>query len=472
MNSSAFLLSISSALHTSDKQLVAVQIQGVPASTHRQPVHLVFVIDTSDSMNDFVHRGGMTKLDKVKKSIEFILPLLHNTDEVSLITFGDTSNTLFEHVKTDEVGKQDILHAVQNIRTNGCTNMSAGLMAAMATLEQRNNKPGVFLLTDGHTNMGISSIPGLNNIVERMREQNSDVTLTTIGYGESHNAELLRSMGTTGGGSYNVVNSLEGVATTFGEVLGGLTSVVAQNVVVTLPQDAIPITGYPIINGNTIRIGDIYAENEITILFYKSQEDAVVSVKGGNMITMTNVNETIDVVEEGTTESAVLAFYRYHVSKMLQEIALHSNQTPSDRVRNCLEELRALPNSTLVQMMIDDLEKATSNHMNSVHLIQHAAYLSLGRGLRSHDEPYDHNVNNIVSSQNNSGSDIEEDDVGSGGLFGDDSDDDYTSGNPTHVNSVQRAQTTLHFVNSPFSNRRQQEHLTTLRSATSQYIGE
>ncbi len=254
------------------------------ASTTRQPVHLIFVIDTSDSMNDSIlsSQAGFSKLQQVKKSIEFLLPLLTNTDFVSMISFGDTSSIHLERTVMNEDGKKRVQGILRDLRTDGCTNMSAGLLDVQEVIQPTSIKQGVLLLTDGHANMGVSTTSGLESIVNQMTNLNPSLTLTTIGYGKDHNAELLRSMAVVGSGSYNVVYNLEGIATTFGEVLGGLTTVVAQNVTIQLPYGSEVYSGYAKqMSGShvTVKVGDIYAENEIVVLC--DIPDGPIVVKGG-----------------------------------------------------------------------------------------------------------------------------------------------------------------------------------------------
>ena len=136
------------------------------ASTARQPVHLIFVIDTSDSMNDSIlsSQAGFSKLQQVKKSIEFLLPLLTPTDFVSMISFGDVSTTHLQCVAMDDEGKKQVQLVLRDLRTDGCTNMSAGLLDVQE-LANLSMKQGVLLLTDGHANMGVSTTSGLESIV-------------------------------------------------------------------------------------------------------------------------------------------------------------------------------------------------------------------------------------------------------------------------------------------------------------------
>ena len=415
----------STAVYLPTAGKAAITLRGAP-SAQRQAVHIVFAVDTSDSMNDD------DKLTSVKKSIEFILPLLTQDDLVSVVTFGESSEVILRQLPASDTS---ILYKVASLETNGCTNLSAGLMSIrdciyapdISTAElgeaspqpqadvelgqpQPQRKVGVLLLTDGHANRGVSDSAGLKDIVNRILTD-TPLTLTTVGYGTDHNSELLTQMATDGTGSYNVVKNLEDVASVFGEVLGGMTTVVAQNIIITLPPGSTPHTGYStktLTDGSTqIRVGDIYAENEIVVLF-NAPPGASIKVSGANMLTLAQINTILTpVLIDAVPKSIELASFRYEVSSLLK-LATATTTSPATNseslkatATDLLTQLRALPYVTeqLVQMMIDDLERLLESlqsgpgglgRMSSV-LRQHAAYMDLSRGLRSaavDDEPH------------------------------------------------------------------------------------
>jgi Mg-chelatase subunit ChlD len=376
----------------------------------RQSVHLIFVIDVSDSMND----SG--KLGNVKKSMEFIIPLLQDDDLVSVITFGETSDILLDRISAAE--KSAILYKVQGLKTDGCTNMSAGLMNIRSCLEghsaaasesgagaAQSRKTGILMLTDGHANRGASSPEALKEIVTRITEEWSDLTLTTIGYSHDHFAALLQDMATVGKGSYNVVYNLEQVATTFGEVLGGLTTVVAQNVVVHLPPNSKPLTGYTVIektNGvKEVRVGDVYAENEVIVLCELPAGVTEVRITGHNMVNHSIIDAMVPVVvpsvDECVPKAMEQAHYRYEVSSLLKAYSTnsqaHSTADWLAKAEGLCNQLKGLSYASeqLVQMMIDDMENMMESlrnprnylsPMETTQMAQHSAYLALGRGLR------------------------------------------------------------------------------------------
>ena len=371
---------------------VAITLKGRQV-TNRVPVHLVFLIDISDSMSG-------EKLNSVKKSIEFLLPFLTQEDIVSLITFGEDSRILLKGIPTDAAGKNTILEIMKELQTKGCTNMSAGLLSTLELMSEEpvgigypGHKHGILLLTDGHANRGVSTPDELLEIITRLLSSHPSLTLTTVGYGVDHNAELLRRAAVLGTGSYNVVYTLENVATVFGEVFGGLTTVVAQNVTVSLPLGSSIETCYPTYSDKNklkldIKVGDIYAENEIII--FADLSGSSVGVKWCDMSDLSIKTQEIQVEpyspDVPIPKQIIIAQHRQKVSKLLLKRPIDSTE-----IYSYLTKLRELPfaQDVIIQMMIDDLEHLLETvdtgiaQQDNTDFTQHAAYLSLGRGLRS-----------------------------------------------------------------------------------------
>jgi hypothetical protein len=317
------------------------------------------------------------------------------------------------------------------------------------------------LLTDGHANLGITSSQGIREILNHLlQDVNPALSVTTVGYGANHNAELLQQIAILGSGSYNIVTNLEEVASIFGEVFGGLSTIVAQNLSVTLPDDTIPFTGYHVEN-NVIKVGDLYAENEI-ILFY-TVNDVVnaslpVKISYDNMIDYTHHDITETPLLNNANPPAkniTISFYRLKVSNLLKKIA---TEGPSDDIKQeaqrILERLNLLDykEDLIIQMLMDECEKIIStnhiSHSQAVNYLQHSAYFSLGRGLRSTEEEDVHS-NSILHRATNLSYDS----------------DGSEDSNPVVMSAPRR---NLSSVQSPFSNRMQNRHSEAMRTLSTQ----
>lgn len=460
-----------------DHSKAAVVLKGAP-SVLRQAVHLIFLIDISDSMAD-------GKLDNVKQSVQHLLPLLTPNDMVSVIAFGDTSTLVAKCVHTTADGQARLLDRVNRLTTMGCTNMSAGLLDVMELMRNDpdasgspGHKHGILLLTDGHANRGKFKPDELMTIIAHLLTQNPNLSLTTVGYGRDHNTSLLKDSATTGGGSYNVVYSLENVATVFGEVLGGLTTVVAQNVKVILPPNSQPQTAYSVttLPDETVevKVGDIYAENEIIVLYSPPTPTASnVKVTGVDMTDLSPIEEVISLkpAETPVPKSIELASFRFQVTELLKDALKHPRPDDLDvRANLLLQELRGLPyaGENIIQMMIDDVESVqevaeagSASLLQSASIAQHAAYMGLGRGLRSvapeHEDPQ---VNGFFGA------------VGAGLMAGASSPimSPMAWGSDPSAPPLSRRRTAhVDATSSPFSNRVQATTSATLRAASTEH---
>ena len=480
-----------SCVSIDEQSFVAVKLRGVSATEQRQPIHLLFVIDISDSMSDTdsTSQSTTSKLEHVKQSMRFLLPLLLPTDSLSLISFGDDATVHIDNQVATPEGKALVEHTITQLKTDGCTNMSAGLLA-MRDVAQRtapHQKPGALLLTDGMANMGISNGTALCRLAEDLLSSVSNLTLTTVGYGLNHDAHILQELAQLGSGSYNIVSNKEHVASTLGDVFGGLTSVVAQLVSIKVPEGYTPLTHLKWKPAQrTLTVGDLYAENEVIVLFLVAAAAAAaasavetIQVSAVTMPSLESITQT-PIPEPGeTTKEILLAYYRYHVSKLLQSFATHDEDTSI--IRSKAEALQAklravsFAEDILIQMMLDDLEhvlenpftgiqsRQTAGSLRQTTMLQHAAFLSMGRGLRS-----DITEEEEVLSQGRALAFGEENPYlhRTTAHFGSQDPEDTTESPSLSVPLSRTRSNALNAVASPFSNRSQLRATASMRTAS------
>ena len=97
--------------------------------TQQQAVHMMLLVDTSGSME------SDDKLSSVKRSIQLLVSLLSPEDRLSLVTFSDDSKTFLSRVIPTPEERQAIQYRVSNLRADGSTNMSAGLLEVRSLVE-------------------------------------------------------------------------------------------------------------------------------------------------------------------------------------------------------------------------------------------------------------------------------------------------------------------------------------------------
>lgn len=366
------------------------------ARTDRQPVHLYFLIDTSGSM----HMDE--KLMNVQRSMNFILPFLTPQDQISLGSFSSDAKSHITRNPVSAENKQAIEYKIQQMTPDGNTNLSAGLLMTSSVFQEVQTdgiqrKQGLIVLTDGHANVGLTKEPQLLELVRNLLAKTPSLSITTVAYGEDHNADLLSKMSIEGGGSYNIVKNLEDVASVFGEILGGLLSVSAQMIEIHLPPDVECDTVYPteVTEGGItkIRIGDLYSEAEQTLLFKSAPEQGPIRVTAVTLPGFEQLDVRVDPELLGENQepeqTLQMADYRQQVSKLLKDSRTQvNNPTIKQRATDLLAILEASPfkDNLLIKMMIDDLkcitEQDTALHAVTM-LAQHETYLGTAKGLRS-----------------------------------------------------------------------------------------
>ncbi len=192
-------------------QLIHIGVQGYePPKSKRPPMNLVFLIDTSGSMDN------EKKLPLLKKSLSFLLENLEAEDRVSIVTYGPRMETVL--VPTPGNRKADIKAALAPLNAAGGTNGEAGLQQAYRVAEQSfitNGTNRVILATDGDFNIGISDPSELKTFVEDKRE--ADIYLSVLGFGQGNlKDDRMQAMAQNGNGVAYYIDSLNEAEKVFG----------------------------------------------------------------------------------------------------------------------------------------------------------------------------------------------------------------------------------------------------------------
>ena len=137
---------------TAGRKLVRIGVRGYDLQrTTRPRANLVFLIDTSGSMNE------PNKLPLVKQSLAMLLGQLGPEDRVSIVTYAGYAGTALEPTPASEKGK--ILAVIDGLGAGGSTAGAEGIRQAYALAERSLDPAGVnrvILATDGDFNVGIT----------------------------------------------------------------------------------------------------------------------------------------------------------------------------------------------------------------------------------------------------------------------------------------------------------------------------
>lgn len=202
-----FMIDLAAAAHPIRDRLVQLRV-GIQAADppvfERLQTHLVFLVDTSGSMQD------EDKLPYAQLVIRHALESLGATDLVSIVSYaGDTAVRL--PPTTVGTGRRAILAAVDGLRSGGGTNGASGIHLAYAQAEAAFIRGGfnhVILCTDGDFNIGVTNTDELVALIEQKRE--TGVTLTALGFGTGNlNDAMMERVTNAGNGVYSVITSAE-----------------------------------------------------------------------------------------------------------------------------------------------------------------------------------------------------------------------------------------------------------------------
>eukprot|EP00755_Sulcionema_specki_P020705 Sspe_Gene.1280::Locus_433_Transcript_2_3_Confidence_0.667_Length_1421::g.1280::m.1280 len=134
--------------------------------------------------------------------------------------------------------KERAAAVVRGINSQGCTNLSGGLLKGLSqiTRELPTSKTvsSVWLFTDGMANEGLTSTSDIVNAMLPAINTEVAPTVFTFGFGTGHSEDMLRAVAEAGQGMYYYISSPDTIPTAFAESLGGLMSVVGQNVHLTV----------------------------------------------------------------------------------------------------------------------------------------------------------------------------------------------------------------------------------------------
>lgn len=184
--------------------LLRFGIQGYRVSEwERKPLALTFVIDVSGSM-DLENRLGL-----VKETLKVLVEGLDSRDSVAIVVYGSDARLVLEPTSADH--PERILRAIRRLRTEGSTNVEAGLKLGYRTALQAYRSEAVnrvILCSDGVANTGETSANALLDMIGGYVSEGVDMTALGFGMG-NFNDVLLEQLADKGNGFYAYIDTLE-----------------------------------------------------------------------------------------------------------------------------------------------------------------------------------------------------------------------------------------------------------------------
>ncbi len=257
-----------------DTLLMTVGIQGrLPATDDRPPLNLVFLIDTSGSMN------RPNKLPLLVQSFRLMVGQLRPGDEVAIVTYAGSAGRVLDATPANERGT--ILAALDRLSAGGSTAGAAGIQVAYGTageMAAEGEVTRVILATDGDFNVGISDPEQLRGFIARQRE--SGIYLSVLGFGRGNlDDATMQALAQNGNGQAAYIDTLSEAQKVLVDQLTGTLFPIADDVKIQVEFNPAAVAEYRLIgyetralrredfNNDRVDAGEIGAGHSVTAIY-------------------------------------------------------------------------------------------------------------------------------------------------------------------------------------------------------------
>jgi Ca-activated chloride channel family protein len=265
-----------------DNHLVRIGVQAeIVDENDRGPAALIFVIDTSGSM-DRDDRLGL-----VKDSLEILVDELQPDDTVAIVTYSDSSGVVLEPTPVSDAGA--ILDAIDRLGPGGSTNLEAGLREGYTLAREAFREDGinrVVLASDGVANVGVTDPDSLAAMI---REDADDgIDLVTVGYGMGNfNDVTMEQLADQGDGFYAYVDTEDEAERLFQDELTSTLLTVAKDAKIQVEFDEDVVEAYRLIGfenrgvrdsdfrNDDVDAGELGAGHQVTAIYELELERGV-----------------------------------------------------------------------------------------------------------------------------------------------------------------------------------------------------
>lgn len=244
----------------------------------RSPLDLVVVIDVSCSMNDYAKveingvltNVGFTVLDITKHAIKVIIENLRkNVDRISIITFSDVAKIILNLTTIDDTNINYIHSLVSSLKTEGATNIWAGLNVGLTQFitdnninSDNNHIKSLLFMTDGIPSDHLLPPRGIIDTLKTKLSQfpiNVLPSIHTFGFGYNLDTNLLVNISKCTDGYFSFIPDSGFVGTVIINYFANLLTTVATHTnlyLKNIDNSKIKILGYS--NNEKIPLNSIH----------------------------------------------------------------------------------------------------------------------------------------------------------------------------------------------------------------------
>ncbi|MFY0692737.1 MAG: VWA domain-containing protein [Paracoccaceae bacterium] len=255
-------------------EIVHIALQGrLPALDDRPPLNLIFLVDSSGSMDD------PAKLPLLKQSLRLMLGELRPEDQVAIVTYAGAAGLVLE--PTPARDETTILGALDRLSAGGSTAGQAGLEQAYSVAEEMagdGEVTRVILATDGDFNVGLSDPAALEGYIARKRETGTYLSVLGFGRGNLDDATM-QALAQKGNGMAAYIDTLAEARKVLVDQLTGALFPIADDVKIQVEFNPATVAEYRLIgyetrslrredfNNDKVDAGEIGAGHAVTALY-------------------------------------------------------------------------------------------------------------------------------------------------------------------------------------------------------------
>jgi len=213
-------------------EMVQIGIQArTIESAARKPAALTFVIDVSGSM------AREDRLDTVKQALALLVEELRADDTIAIAVYGTEARAVLD--VTSGADKATILAAINNLQSEGSTNVQAGLRVGFGLADEAFKADGINMLllcSDGVANSGVTDPAQL---IEQYRSYfDQGVQLSTYGFGMGNfNDVTMEVLANQGNGAYAYIDTLDEAERVFVQNLTSTLQTIARDAKIQVEFD-------------------------------------------------------------------------------------------------------------------------------------------------------------------------------------------------------------------------------------------
>jgi Ca-activated chloride channel family protein len=233
------------------RKLLRVGLRAVdPEGRQRLPRNLVFLVDTSGSMQD------RNKLPLLQHALGMLVDDMDERDTLAIVTYAGSSGIALHPTPGSQRGRID--SALRSLRAGGSTNGAAGIeLAYQLAMDVR--QPGainrVILATDGDFNVGVTDEGSLLRLIEHRREHG--IFLTVLGFGMGNlNDSTMELLADHGNGNYAYIDTEREAYKVLVEEAGSTLRTVAKDAKIQLELNPARVARYRLIGYENRRLQD------------------------------------------------------------------------------------------------------------------------------------------------------------------------------------------------------------------------